>query len=106
MAKLVGSNFNVSDDSVASIISIDSTIAKLIAPATPIDKPHIRLSIFNAGNQTLWVRFYPASQDNIKHGEVLLPGQHRLIELPNMPTSEISAIFNSGGARNVHVQYI
>lgn len=107
MAKSIGTNVNLSDESTTpAAISIDSTTAVDLVTSRALNNPIRRLSVYNSGNQILWVRFYPASQDNLKLGERILPGTDTIFELPNMPLTNISAIFNSGGARNVYIQYI
>lgn len=106
MAKSVGANTNTSDEVTNSTVSVDSITAVTLIPAATIKNPYARVSIYNSGNKVLWLRFYPASQDNNKVGERLLPGAETVLELPNMPVTEISGIMNSGGANNVYVQYI
>lgn len=107
MAKKLGTNVNVSDAATTpAAISIDSTTAVDLVTSRMLNDPILRLSVYNSGNQILWIRFYPASTDNLKKGERILPGTDRIFELPNMTLTNISAIFNSGGARNVYIQYI
>lgn len=107
MPKLIGSNFNVSDESITpSGILVGSDVAVTLVPSTPIDKPHIRVSFFNPDKEDVFLRFYPAGQDNEKRGEVLRKDTTLVIELPNMPTTEISAIREKGGEKDVYVQYI
>jgi hypothetical protein len=105
--KLIGANINVSADTLTLLpIAVDSTTAVDLLPARDKEDPLIRATIFNAGNKTLWLRFYPASTDNLLLGERLLPGSQVTFELPNMPLSGVSGIMSSGAANNVYVQYI
>jgi hypothetical protein len=107
VSKTLGSNINVSDEAFTSLaIPIDSTTAVDLALPRNKAEPHRRITIFNAGNKVLWLRFYPAGIDNLFIGEPLLPGDTLKLELPNMPTGGISGIMASGGARDVYVQYI
>lgn len=100
-------NINVSNEPVTpAAISIGSVTAVTLIPApSGIDNPWRWVSIYNDGNQALWLRFYTAGTDAIKKGTRLPPGVSKEFELPNMPSTEISGIFNSGGARDVYVQY-
>jgi hypothetical protein len=108
MSRLRGQRHNSNDAPVTpAAISVDSTTAVTLIPAPPsLEEPWFRISIYNDGNQILWLRFYTAATDNLKKGEPLQPGEKVVIELPNTPITEISGIMNSGGARSVYVQYI
>ena len=106
MTAKYSANTNTNDASAQDTISIDSTTAVTILPARTAATPIIRAAIFNSGNQTLWLRNYAAATDNLKHGEAILPGGTRILELPNMGIAEWSGIYNSGGARDIYVQYI
>lgn len=106
MSKAIGANTNTSDEVTNATLSIGSATAVTILPATELRNPWARASIYNSGNKVLWLRFYPAAQDNIAHGERILPGTEKILELPNMPSTEVSGIMASGGANNVYVQYI
>ncbi|MBL4753773.1 MAG: hypothetical protein JKY52_09310 [Flavobacteriales bacterium] len=107
MVAQIGTNTNTSDVvTTPSAISVDASTAVTLLPERTDTTPFIRATIYNSGNQTLWIRNYPASQDNLKRGERLIPGQQLTLELPNMGINEYSGIYNSGGARDVFVQYI
>jgi hypothetical protein len=107
MAEITGQNFNINQSpTTPSSISVDSTTAVTLIPAPPsFNNPWRWMSFYNDGNQPLWLRFYTAATDNTKRGTLLAPGESLVFQLPNMPSTEISGIMNSGGARNVYVQY-
>ena len=106
MTQNTGQSFNSSDVATTpTAISIDSTTAVTVKPATGIEQPTQEFMIYNDGNQALWLRKYGAGVDNLKKGEPIGPGEKKTFLLPNMVTDEWSAIFNFGGARNVYTQY-
>lgn len=108
MAANTGQNINVSDSpTTPAAIPVDSTTAVTLVPApSALNNPWRWVSIYNDGIQPLWVRFYAAATDNNKVGTPVLSGEPPLIlQLPNMPSAEISGIMNLGGAQNVYVQY-
>lgn len=106
MSKNTGKNTNENDEASQTIIPVDGTTAVTLVPALADDaKPHSNVTVTNDGNKSLWVRFYPAAQDDILTGERIAPGESRvIIENSEVYRGEISAIFHSGGLNNVHVR--
>ena len=109
MTATIGTSTNkntVSD--VLAAISVDSTTATTILPelSIPTDLPYIKVLITNRGNRDLWVRFYPAATDNVKRGFTVKAGSSLVVlEGSDIYTGEISAIMDSGGARDVYVTW-
>lgn len=107
MTETTGQNINFSDTPTTPLaIAVGSTTAVTLIPAPVlVISPWRWVSIYNSGNQTLWLRFYAATQDNLKIGTPLFAGEKMVIQLPNMPSTEISGIMGLGGLRDVVVQY-
>jgi hypothetical protein len=106
MTQNTGQSFNSNDIAITpDPILIGSITAVTVKPATDLEQPHQEFMVHNAGNQTLWLRKYAAIVDNTKKGEPILPGEKKTFSLPNMVTSEWSAIFSTGGGRDVYTQY-
>jgi len=106
MAKIIGANINVNDTGTTpNRISIGSVDAVAVKPSTGLENPHQEFTISHNGNKTLWLRKYAASVDDLKKGEPVYPGESKTFQLPNMVTSEWSAIFESGVAKDVFTQY-
>ncbi len=106
MAKTIGKNINTTDTAnVLSPISVDSTTSvTLLAAQVEGDDERIKVIVTNNGNKTLWVKPQAAAIDNDKKGERVAPGESRLIlEQGDNYSDEISAIFDSGGAKDVIV---
>lgn len=103
MVKKIGQNINETDEPItASAISIDSTTAVTLLAARTI--PLLKIFINNRGNRDLFVRLYPASDDNIKRGIGIESGETRdLLNFVENYTGEISGIMSSGGANDVFV---
>ncbi len=105
MGAATGANTNTNNQSTQTTISVDSTTAEIALPARAQIDPIQHATIYNSGNSILWLREYSASLDDVKHGTPIDPGEKWRIELPNMQTSEWSVIFESGGAKDVVIQY-
>lgn len=100
-------NKNTSAD-VLSAISVDATTAVtlLTTLVVPFEPPRIKVVVYNSGNRNLWVRFYPAADDNLKRGIVVKPGENSTImQGSDIYTGGISGIMDSGGARDVYVTW-
>lgn len=106
MAKNTGKNTNENDEATQTTLSVGSTAAVTLLPALADDvAPHSEVLITNDGNKSLWVRFYPAAQDNLKTGERIAPGDSiPVVRNSEVYSGEISAVFHSGSAMNVHVR--
>ena len=107
MTGITGQNINYSDTpSTPAPIPVGSTTAVTLIPAPAIvSNPWRWMSVYNSGNQTLWLRFYAASVDDLKIGTPLFAGESLRFQLPNMPATEISGIMELGGLKDVTVQY-
>ena len=105
MTAKYSANTNTNDESTQDTVSVDSTTAQIALPARPENEPIQEASISNMGNKILWLREYPASQDNLKHGKPVDPGATHELRLPNIQIGECSVIFESGGAKDVVIQY-
>ena len=109
MTATIGTSTNVNTEGEnSSPISVGSTTAVTLIAAQvfPADAPRIKVWVYNDGNRLLWVRLYPASDDNIARGIPIEPGERIvLMEKSDIYTGEISAIMASGGARDVYVTW-
>lgn len=109
MTATIGTSTNLNTEAVVlDAISVDSTTAVtlLTALGIPFEPPRIKVVVYNSGNRDLWVRFYPASDDNLKRGVVVRSGETQtVLEGSDIYTGEISAIMDSGGARDVFVTW-
>lgn len=109
MAKRIGKVSNVTDDSTHTTVSVGSSVAVtlLIADPDALLSQEMEVLITNNGNKPLWVRRRAASTDNIKDGRRISPGESRaVVNQGDLFVGEISAIFDSGGARDVMVETI
>lgn len=109
MTVKVGRNVNTSDNGAVTTYTVNSTTATTIRPALPVP---LRGGIFfrvdmapGTSDRDVFIRVYPASQDNTKHGMLLsrrFSGNDNAsvfhVELPSADkfTGEISAICDSG----------
>ena len=109
MTATIGTSTNKNSlANVLSAISVDSTTAVTLLAALdlPLELPYISVEIVNRGNRDLWVRYYPASDDNIKRGKVVKAGESKaIIDGSDIFTGELSAIMDSGIARDVFVTW-
>jgi hypothetical protein len=104
----VAKNISFNTDANIVTVSVDSTTSSTLIAAQDInnDGKRIKVLVCNDGNKLLWVKLQPASTDNDKKGISVLPGTSmKLIGDDDIYTGEISAIFEVGGARNVHVTW-
>lgn len=90
-------------------ISVGSSAAVTLLPGlnTPVEPPRIKVKVYHNGDAILWVRRYPASQDNDKVGaDPVLPGIPTALEVgSDIYTGEISAIMDSGSNVDVYVTW-
>ena len=109
MTATIGTSTNLNEvGSQLPAIPVGSTTAVtlLAGQAIPLDVPRIKVEIYNSGNRDLWVRFYPAATDNLKRETVVKAGQPKVVLAgSDIYTGEISAIMQSGGARDVFVTW-
>lgn len=107
MAKMIGKNINSVDSSNSSTVSVGSSTAVTLLAAQAADDPiWSEVNVTNNGIRGLWVRKRAASSDNLKDGIRIPPGQtYQVIKNSENYTGEISGIFQSGSARNVHVEW-
>ena len=67
----------------------------------------MEILVTNDGSQPLWVRKRSAASDNDKDGRRISPGQTKaIVSNSEIFTGEISAIFDSGGFKDVMVEII
>lgn len=109
MTATIGTSTNLNNvGAVLSAISVDSTTSTtlLTAQTIPGEAPRIKVFITNNGNHALWVKLQPAATDNDKKGIRIAAGETMvLLEGSDIYFGEISAIMNSGGARDVFVSW-
>jgi len=109
MTATIGTSANLNTASeTLSPISVNSTTATTLiaAQVLPTEAPRIKVWVYNEGNRLLWVRLYPAPDDNIARGIPIEPGERiTLMEGSDIYTGEISGIMASGGARDVYVTW-
>jgi len=105
MVKKIGQNVNEADTATTTTVSVGSSVAvTLLGPRT---EPLLLINVANRGNRDLFVRLYPASDDNIKHGITVESGESKdILSFVENYTEEISAIMESGSAHNVIVTSI
>jgi hypothetical protein len=113
MTATIGTSTNTnSEGNVIDAISVGGTTAVQLLPAQTLppdggEQPRITVWIYNSGNQDLWVRFYPASTDNIKKGIPVFAGTvKQMMKGSDIYTGEISGIMEGGAARDVYVTWI
>ena len=106
--KVIGKNINVTDTANSVVVSVGSGSAvTLLAAQLPADENYIEVIVTNNGNRALWVRRRPAAADNNLDGRRMPPGETvRLITDSDLYTGEISAIFESGPAKDVIVEWL
>jgi hypothetical protein len=106
MAKDIGQNINITDiANVPVAFSIDSTTAVNIAEIR--SEPIFSLTISNRGDYDLFVRLYDESQDNLKRGFTINSGDSvETLNFARNYTGAVSAIFESGTAKDVMVTII
>ena len=109
MTATIGTSTNKNTvGNVLPAISVDSTTAVTLLNELnlQLELPYISVEVVNRGNRDLWVRFYAAATDNIKRGKVVKAGESKvIIDGSDIYTGEISAIMDSGGARDVFVTW-
>ena len=105
MAKKIGSNRNVTDETTTATVTINSVTATTILAANA-DRMYARISLDSGSTNTeCFVREYAAATDNNKAGEILVritSGNDNLYKpmystmADNVYTGEISAIAVAG----------
>jgi len=104
MTKRIGKNRNTNDQSSSNEVSLNSSTAVTISGE---DLRRVMIDVNNNDNaQGFWLRLYPASQDNTKHG-IFITSKNGSRPFWTMPsgdiyTGEISAIAD-GGAPTAYV---
>lgn len=101
MTKSIGGNLNVTDETVTTTVTINSVTATTLVAANPA-RLYLRISLDSGlANTEAFIREYPAADDNIKHGELLIreiSANHSLFnpiyktDPGNVYTGEVSAI--------------
>lgn len=104
MAKTIGTNINTNTDANSDTFSIGSVTAVDIIQDNS-GAPWSSIEVTSDGNKTLFVRLRPAGSDNNKDGRRVEPGQTVTVVKDGNYTGVISAIFDSGVARDVNVVY-
>ena len=107
MAKSIGENINTTDTaSNPDPISVDSTTStKLLDAVTSAEALTIRAMITNWGNKTLWVKRQAATEDNDVNGEAWFAGETKEVIQDGDYSGEVSGIMESGGAKDVYVEF-
>lgn len=105
MAKTIGRNSNTTDTATVTSVSVGSSTAVTLVAANA-DRIAFKVTIDGQTNdRTVFIRYYAASDDNTKHGNVLtkkLDEDGSFFKImdemspDNMYTGEISAISLSG----------
>ena len=105
--KRIGKNTNETGEAVTNVVSVDSTTTATLLPALVFtDRPYMEVNVTNDGNKALWVKKQAASVDNDKKGVRVIPGETApIIKQGEVYRGEISAIFDSGGSRDVIVEW-
>jgi hypothetical protein len=106
MTATIGTSTNTNTEaSNLSPISVGSSSAvALLPPLSVLDVPYVRVVVFNSGNRDLWIRRYPASNDNDKRGDIVPAGERVELEYgSDIYTGEISGIMNSGPSADIYV---
>lgn len=111
MVSKVGNNRNTQDTVVTTTVPVNSLTAVTLAAANP-DRLWLRISLDSGlSNTEAFIREYPAADDNIKHGELLIreiSSNHSLFnpiyktDPDNVYTGEVSGIAFAGSF-NLHV---
>ena len=101
MTKMIGRNINVTDEVVTTTVEVNSVTATTLAAANP-NRLWLRISLDSGlANTEAFIREYPAADDDIKHGELLIreiASNHSLFnpiyktDPDNVYTGEVSAI--------------
>jgi len=90
---------NTNDDPNHGTVDVNSSTAQTLVAANP---DRIGLTVSNPHNQGLWIRPYPASDDNDEVGIYLAPNQPPYeIKADNIITTEYSIIMNQGGTKTI-----
>ena len=107
MVKDTGRNRNSNDEADTNSFLLNPTVAIIIQAAND-DRMYFTVNN-NAVGKGVWIRLYPAAQDNIKHGIYLSEKEKdgNFWEMPadNVYTGEISAIANEVGSTVYTTEY-
>jgi len=105
MSKKIGQNINTADIATTTTVSVGSSVAVTLLDSR--SDPLLKIIVDNRGNRDLFVRLYPASDDNIKHGITVESGESKdILSFVENYTEEISAIMESGTVKDVFVTSI
>lgn len=105
MTKEIGQTRNTADEATTATISVGSSTAVILLAAR--EAPLLKIFVANRGNKDLFVRLYPALNDNLKRGITVNSGETKdILSFVENYTGEISGIMESGGAKDVFVTYV
>lgn len=92
---------NTNDGATTGTVVVNSSTAQTLVPANP---ERIGLIVSHPGTQELWIRFYPAAQDNDQTGIYLENNGERTWQMTpdNIYTGEVSVIMDGGGNKTIH----
>ena len=112
MTKKVERTMNTNDTATVDCISVNSSTAVTLVSANA-GRMSFRATINGQDNdRTVFIRYYAASVDNIKQGNVITKKLDEdgsffriedIMDVDNVYTGEISAILLSGGSINVYI---
>ena len=107
MAKNIGKNTNTTDlSTMPSPISIGSSVSVMLLPAqAPTDQAWIEVNVTPTGTKALWIKLQAASVDNDKKGIRVAAGETKTVVKDGSYTGEICAIYDSGPAKDVVLEY-
>lgn len=102
MSKRIGTNTNSNTETTITTHSVGSGARVDIVPALADgDPPHITISVANKGNRVLWVGKIAAAGSDLVSVPIS-PGESKVIvSNSDIYRGAISAIFESGGTRDV-----
>ena len=105
MTHLIGRNQNKNDTAVVTTVEVNDTTAAVVVAANPA-RIHITINLDGGtAEEEVFVRFYPAADDNLKRGMVIkrkiigatsINDPRVTMDGDNVYTGEISAISESG----------
>ena len=84
-------------------VTVNSSTAVQLVPANP---DRVLLVVSNNSNQAVWLRDYPATQDDIKQGVLIASKERYTTPFVAIHTGVYSVILNSGGNSSINfVEY-
>ena len=114
MARKIGANRNTTDTATVTTVTVGDTNAVTLLASNPVRLDWRANLNGNGGNETVYIREYPAATDNIKQGRVLVKyldedGSYfnlsEKMEPSAVYTGEISAISESGNVTVYVTEY-